>query len=132
MVPGQLTGFLKTAARKVAAVSDQEAEHSLQRLEQLEASRPTPRQAGRYAVIGATAGPLLRMATNKVRGKPLLEFGQAPGVGALRGVAADALGGAVMGGAVPLVRNSLDQRAEVGRLKAYLAGHEAPHQPGSP
>jgi len=121
----------KEEGEKLGAISDQEAEHSLNRLEQLEAARPTPTQAGRYAAIGSVAGPLVRMATNKIRGKALLDFGQAPGVSALRGVAADALGGAVMGGAVPLVRNSLDQRAEVGRLKSYLAGHRA-QEPGTP
>lgn len=99
-------------AIKLAAVSDAQAQDSLTRLESLERSRPTLRQAGRYGAIGAIAAPLASSLSNVVRGKSPVE--------GLRETAAKAMGGAITGGAVPLLRSHMDRSAEVGTLRSYM------------
>lgn len=109
---------------KVGAITDEEARRSLDRLDSLDRSKPTLSQASRYALIGATAGPAVRAATNLIRGKSPLDFAQAAGKSPLRGLAADALGGATMAGAVPMLRSHFDRSAETGTLKKYMKQHE--------
>jgi hypothetical protein len=58
------------------------------------------------------------MATNAVRGKPILDPGTT--VQKLREVAGRGLGGAVTGGALPLLRSHLDRKAELGTLRTYM------------
>jgi hypothetical protein len=107
---------------KFAAISDDQALASLNRLESIEQTKPTLRQVGRYATLGAVAAPLAGAASNLMRGKPTLEgIGT---LGKLREGVAKGIGGAITGGAVPLVRSHLDQKAEVGTLKQYLRQQE--------
>lgn len=97
---------------KLGAVSDAEAQKSIDRLDVLEKERPTLGQVGRYGVLGAGAGAL-----GKVVGQGI-EHGRLPtGRGALGAAAVGAIGM----GAVPLARRVLDRRAEIGTLKKYMS-----------
>jgi len=46
--------------------------------------------------------------------------------GKLRSMAADVAGGAVLTGAVPLIRNRADQHAEVAKVRQYLSERGEP------
>jgi len=105
---------------KLGAVSHDQARRSLDRLDALEGNAPTAGQVGRYAAIGAAAGPAIRLAGNIIKKKPLGDFGQMTGASALRGALGDAAGGALSAGAVPLLRGQLDRRAEMGTLKKFM------------
>lgn len=102
----------------VAPVTDDQARFSLDRLESLDRSKPTLRQVGRYGTLGAVAAPIASIATNAIRGKPLLDAGTS--IGKLREVAGRAAGGAITGGAIPLLRSHLDRKAELGTLRSYM------------
>lgn len=102
---------------KLGAISDDQARQSLDRLNTLERSKPTTGQVGRYAALGAVAGPAMGAVSNVIKGKRALDFGT---VSKLRGVAGEAAKGAIGMGAVPLARGHLDRRAETGTLKSYL------------
>lgn len=114
---------------KLGTVSDLEAEKALDRYESLEKNKPTLGQVGRYAALGAAAGPVIAATGNAIAGgrgsKSLLgHLAGARGPGAmssLRGVAGSAATGAISSGAIPLVRAHLDRRAEMGTLQKYLA-----------
>lgn len=108
------------------AVSAEAARKSLDRLEQLDTQAPTPEQVGRYGALGAATGVGLGMLGNKFRGKGLIDpvvdtAGKAIRYGRLRAVGSDALKGAVATGAVPLLRNQLDRKAEESNLRRFLA-----------
>lgn len=110
---------------KIGAISDEQARSSLDRLDTLERNRPTLHQVGRYAGLGAVAGPAMSLAGNLIKKGPkgALDFG---GKSVLRGAVGDATKGAIGGGLVPLVRNQLDRRAEMGTLKTFMRQHELP------
>lgn len=97
---------------KLGAVSDAEAQKSIDRLDVLEKERPTLGQVGRYGVLGAGAGAL-----GKVVGQGI-EHGRLP---TSRGALGAAAVGAIGMGAVPLARRVLDRRAEIGTLKKYMS-----------
>lgn len=103
---------------KLGAISDEQARRALDRAETLEKNKPTVGQVGRYAGLGAVAGPGIRMVGNVIKKKHPLDFGA--GVGKLRGVASEAATGAIASGAIPMIRSHLDRRAEIGTLKTYL------------
>lgn len=105
-------------AEKIAAVSEEQARGSLDRLDSLERNKPTLRQVGRYGTLGAIAAPIASIATNAIRGKPLLDAGT--NISKLREVAGRAAGGAITGGAIPLLRSHLDRKAELGTLRSYM------------
>ncbi len=105
-------------AVKIAAVSEEQARSSLDRLDSLERNKPTLRQVGRYGTLGAVAAPIASIATNAIRGKPLLDAGT--NISKLREVAGRAAGGAITGGAIPLLRSHLDRKAELGTLRSYM------------
>jgi len=105
-------------AEKIAAVSEEQARGSLDRLDTLERNKHTLRQVGRYGALGAVAAPIASIATNAIRGKPLLEAGTA--VHKLREVVGRGAGGAVTGGAIPLLRSHLDRQAELGTLRRFV------------
>jgi hypothetical protein len=67
----------------------------------------------------------MSLAGNLIKKGPkgALDFG---GNSALRGVMGDAAKGAIGGGLVPLVRNQLDRRAEIGTLRTFMKQHELP------
>ena len=113
-------------ATKIAAVSEEQARGSLNRLDSLERNKPTLRQVGRYGTLGAVAAPVASMVTNAVRGKPMLDAGT--NIGKLREVAGRAAGGAITGGAIPLLRSHLDRKAELGTLRRFV-DENMPPQP---
>lgn len=118
------TAFFDELA-KVGAITDEQARASLDRLDTLERNRPTVQQVGRYATLGAVAGPAMSLAGNLIKKGPrgALDFG---GKTPLRGLLGDAAKGAIGGGLVPLARNQLDRRAEIGTLRTFMKQHELP------
>jgi len=113
---------------KLGAISDEQAQRSLERYESLQKASPTTGQVGRYAALGAVAGPAIAAVGQAVRG------GRAEGVSrvghllgakkvgdsALRSLAANSATGAVSSGAIPLLRQHMDRHAEMHTLKKYL------------
>ena len=97
---------------KISAVSDEEARRSLDRLDQLEKSKPTGGQVARYGALGAGAGALGHVVSRAIEGGERSVTRRS----ALGAAAAGAIGM----GAVPLVRGALDRHAEKGTLKKYL------------
>ena len=124
--------------QKLAAtpVSEEEAQRSFNRLEKMEAFKPTAKQIGRYATLGAVAGPALSAVGSAIKGKPYLGVAglrQAAkgGLGSLareafkpegaaRTILSDATRGAVASGLIPVARQQLDVRGEMGTLKKYI------------
>lgn len=102
---------------KLGAISDEQARRSLDRLDSLEKSKPTMGQVGRYAALGAAAGPAIGAASNVLKGKNPLDFSTG---NKMRGVIGEAAKGALGMGAVPLVRSHLDRRAEKSTLRQYM------------
>lgn len=102
------------------AVSDEDARRSLDRLDALEKSKPTIGQVGRYAGIGAAAGPAISAAGNIIKGEHAFKGPK----GALRDIAAQAVKGSLSAGAVPLLRSHMDRQAETHTLKNYLKEQE--------
>ena len=108
--------FTTLSRIKEAAVSDEQAQSAINRLDTLERNKPTLRQAARYGAIGAAAGPAMNLIGSAIAKKnPFKDTTM------LRGLASDATKGAIAGGAVPLLRSHFDRHAEVGTLKNYLA-----------
>lgn len=108
------------------AVSEQDAERALDRYDNLQRNKLTTGQVGRYAGIGAVAGVGSTALGNLIKGGPgslstKLTDARAPGVGGMvRGLASSAVKGAIAGGAVPIIRQRFDRRAELGTLKKYI------------
>jgi hypothetical protein len=110
---------------KIGAVSEEQARSSLDRLNTLERNKPTLKQVGRYAGVGAVAGPAMSLVGNVIKKGPkgALDFG---GKTVLRGALGDAAKGAIGGGLVPLARNQLDRRGEINTLKSFVQEHQLP------
>lgn len=112
---------------KLGAVSDVQAASALDKLDSLEKSKPTGEQAVRYGALGAGAGLASRALGDVV------EHGMGGALSAERLLprryAAAALTGGLMAGATPMIRSSLDRRAEMGKLRAYLAQPPAAFTP---
>ena len=124
---------------KIGTVSEEDAQKALDRYESLQKSAPTMKQVGRYAALGAVAGPAIAAVGNAVRGGRApdvsllghLAGAKAPGLsGVLRGAAGSAVTGALGSGAVPLVRAHLDRQAEMGTLRKYMAQQTEPGTAG--
>lgn len=98
---------------KLGAISDEDARRSLDRLDSLEKNKPTLGQVGRYGAVGALAVPAINAVGNVIAGKSPLE-------GGWRGVASNAVKGGLSASAIPIARQALDRRAEVGHLKKYM------------
>jgi hypothetical protein len=96
---------------KLGAVSAEEARRSLDRLDSLEQNKPTAGQVARYGALGAAAGGLTKTISNAIE-----SGGRPTGRGALAGATA----GALSLGAVPLIRQHLDRKAEYGKLKRFM------------
>lgn len=97
---------------KLGAITDEQAQKSIDRLETLEKQSPTTSQVARYGVLGAGAGALGHVMSRAIEGginKPTP-----------RSALGAAASGALAMGAVPLVRGALDRRAERRTLKDYL------------
>lgn len=119
----------------------EDAAEAAQRLEALEASKPTPAEIGRGAIAGAAAGTLGGITTSLIGGGAAQDFGKALkdakpgwrgkvtalGKGALtmgKHIGAGAAGTAAAVTAMPLIKRKLEQEAEKGRLRQYLDEHE--------
>lgn len=108
---------------KLAGIQPEEARRSLDRLESLDKNKPNAGQVGRYAALGAAAGPALGVVRNVIEGgKKWHDFGGHP----VRGALAAAATGAIASGAVPLVREELDRKAELHKLKTFMRENSPP------
>jgi hypothetical protein len=95
---------------KMARVTAQQAQQSLQRLDELQDLRGG--ELARGAGVGAAAGPAIGL------GGRLISGARSPKHLA-RQVAADAFTGAAFGGAIPFLRNKLEREVEKEKLKDY-------------
>jgi hypothetical protein len=148
MTPETLTAMrIKLAFLEAAPANYQDANKALKRLQELEATRPTPAEVSRAALAGAGVGTLsagvnslvsggaakaLREGAGAVRdelglaAKAKLTRGQAlRGVGkGLKTIGKNqmgaAAGSAVFGAALPFAKRFLDRRAEMAKLKDYV------------
>ena len=100
---------------KLGAISPEEAEHAYNRLGDLERNKPTLGQAARYGGLGAVTGTAIGALGTSIAGGAKAVRGSG-----LRGAAAGAVTGALASGAVPLMRNQLDRKAEERTLKKFL------------
>lgn len=109
---------------KLAAMSSSEVKATMQRIKDLEQDVPTLEEVGRSAGVGAIMGPASTLVGGTVGGT-------LPGTGStgsralkafkgVRGLAGAAAGGAVFGGLTPIVRNQVERRAEIGKLRKAL------------
>lgn len=117
---------------KLGAVNHQQAQAALENLEQLERNKTTPEQALRYGTFGAGMGIAAGGATDMIRGKKLTELYEGlPGVkgGRLRNIAALGAGGAIAGGALPLLRQHMDRHIEMGKLRKFMQENQPQHAP---
>jgi hypothetical protein len=106
---------------KLGAISDEEAMDTLQRLDAMDKNKLTPGQVGRYAAIGAVAGPAVNMARSVIQKKNY--FKDAPSVaGKARYLLGDAAAGAATSGGIPILRSALDRRAAKSNLQEYMQG----------
>lgn len=103
---------------KFAEISPEHASRSLDRLNALEQNKPTVRQAGRYGAIGALGGAGIGAVGHLIEHGSALK-GATPKAKLLN-LGANAVKGALGGGAIPLVRNAMDRRAEVGTLRKFM------------
>jgi len=110
MMRSVIKGFFDEL-EKLGAISDEQAQRSLDQLDQLEKNKPTLGQMGRYAGVGAIAAPVIGAIGDVIGGRP---------GGGLRGVASRAVTGGLSASAIPLARSALDRRASIGHLKKYM------------
>jgi hypothetical protein len=103
---------------KLGAVSDEQAEAALRRLDTLERNKTTPGRVARYAAIGATAAPAIGAVGSVISGQN--PFKGLSHVGKIRHVAAQAATGALGAGAIPVIQGHLDRKGEEKVLKKYL------------
>lgn len=115
---------------KLGAVSDEEAVDTLNRLDAMDKSKLTPEQVGRYATIGAVAGPVVGMGRSLIQGKGIAgHFGDkhTTFLRRLRHIGGDAAAGAATSGAIPILRSAFDRRAAEQKLHEYMHGATPPH-----
>lgn len=114
--------FFEALSKHAAAgpVSDEEAHDALKRYKRIEKTKPTGGQLARYAGLGAVGGVAINAAKDAIQGGGKVLGGSGPLKSKLRHAAGSAIAGAATSGALPLVRNHLDQQAEKGVLKKYL------------
>lgn len=124
---------------KLGAITEEQANSALDRYETLERQKPTPGQVGRYAALGAVAGPGSHIVGNLGRGRGIKGAidvakdvsGKALSHGRLRTVAGTAAAGALATGAIPLLRTNLDRNAERKTLRKYIAQRPLEKDSGS-
>lgn len=126
------------ALTKSAAVSPERARRAMDRLSDMEDTKATPGQVGRYAGIGGGGGAAIAAIGNVIEGykRPttpgvkghLAALGRAavradknPTVGAkVRSIASTGVKGALGAGVIPLARSGTDRSAERHLLKRYI------------
>lgn len=101
---------------KLGSVSDDQARRSLDRLDTLEKNKPTARTALQYGALGAVAGPAISGIAHTIEHG----VGKKPMFGGARGLAGQAVKGALSAGAVPIVQKALDRHSEMGTIKKYV------------
>jgi outer membrane lipoprotein SlyB len=107
---------------KLGAISDEQARRSLDRLDSLERSKPNAKQVGRYGAIGGVGGAVIGGVGNAFEHGSAFK-GTTVKAKALNATA-NAVKGALSGGAIPLLRSHMDQRAEVGTLRKYMSENQ--------
>lgn len=105
--------------QKLGAVTDEQAQAAVDRLETLERNKATPERVARYATVGAVAAPAIVGIGNAIKGKGFRAG--LSGMAHLRDVAGDSAKGALGAGALPLVQQHFDRVGEEGKLRKYLA-----------
>lgn len=103
---------------KLGAVSSEQAEAALERLDSLEKNKPSSGQMLGYGALGTGAG-----VASKALGS-MIEHGGTPSFAgrlAPRALLAAGATGGLMAGAVPAIRAGLDRHREIGTLKKFLA-----------
>jgi len=118
--------------QKLGAVDPAQAQAALENIDQLERNKTTPEQALRYGGFGAGMGIAAGGVTDMIRGKKLNELYEGlPGVkgGKLRNIAALGAGGAIAGGALPLLRQHMDRHIEMGKLRQFMEENRPQHAP---
>lgn len=125
---------------KLGAVTDEEAMETLNRLDSLDKNKLTADQVGRYATLGAIAGPAINFGKSMLQGKGIGGYFGKDHTTLLRRarhIGGDAIAGAATSGAIPLLRSALDRRASEQKLQDYVhtraAGtppHVMPPPPG--
>lgn len=111
---------------KMGAVSTEQARRALDQLDALEQDKPGVKQVARYGITGAGAGAAFGALGNAIAKRP---FAVAAGGQGVRGLAADAVKGALGAGALPLVQSGLDRRAQMGTLKRFVTQPEESNAP---
>ena len=113
--------------QKVGAISPEQARVSLNRLDSIEAEKPTVGQVARYGALGAGAGALSKGVSS------MIEHGHMAAPRALLGAGA---AGAIGMGAVPLIRRAMDRHSEKSTLKKFMGqehiGSYAQSPPATP
>jgi hypothetical protein len=118
LAQGAVTPGQALALAKYAGVSPEHARRSLDRLDALEQSKPTAGQAARYGAIGGLGGAGIGAIGHLIEsGSPLKG---ATTKAKVLNLAANTAKGALGGGAIPLIRNTMDRRAEMGTLRRYM------------
>jgi len=127
---------------KAAETTYEDAAKALQRLRELESSKPTVGEISRGALAGAAGGTAASIVNQLVSGGAQKAFqtamkerkpgwaGMAKGMGsgALtvgRNLTGAAAGSAAFGTTLPFVRRGLDEKAEASRLKEYLGQNQS-------
>ena len=115
---------------KVAEVTREQAQHAMERLDDLEHQRPTLGQLGRGALVGAMVGPIASNVSKLVSegrfSKP-------------REIAGQIAGGTIFGTATPLLKHKVETGTERKTLRNYVESgqggrlsHQIEHKLGTP
>lgn len=101
---------------KVAEVTREQAQHAMERLDDLEHQRPTMGQLGRGALVGAMVGPIASNVSKLVSegrfSKP-------------REIAGQIAGGTIFGTATPLLKHKVETGTERRTLRNYIESGQA-------
>lgn len=118
---------------KLGMITPEHAEASLERLQSLEDNKPTVGQALRYGALGALVGPVATGVGDAIKGRPIFTPAERGGkvipFGRARGALSAAAAGALTGGALPFLRNRLDQSAEKRTLQQFMNEYQAAQAP---
>lgn len=110
MIPPSLFDELE----KLGVISNDQALASYQQLQKLQDDAPTAKQVGRYALVGAVGAPAINSVGNVIRKGSITP----------RGLAADAVKGALGASVIPLVQHELDRRSEMRTLRRWGEEHK--------
>lgn len=108
---------------KLAEVDVAQMQKTIARLQKLEEDPPEPKQLARYATLGAAIAPVTSVLGDIAEGES--PFRHNPdgtrNLGrSARRFAGKAVTGAITSGLIPILRHSMDRRAEIGELRDQL------------